>query len=155
MKISEEHLASAKQIIADMLTAMGFEEFTVYEDQLESRQILSISADNQAVLIGRKGESLTAFQSLFNAVLKHKDPTAPFITIDIAGYKKERIEKVMRIAEETAQKVRDYGREQEMRPMNAFERRVVHMVLAEMPELETESVGEDPNRKVIVRLKQT
>ena len=61
----------------------------------------------------------------------------------------------MRIAEETAQKVRDYGREQEMRPMNAFERRVVHMVLAEMPELETESIGEDPNRKVIVRLKQT
>lgn len=153
-KISEVHLALAKQIIANMLEAMGFEEYTVYEDQLESRQILAIAADNQAVLIGRKGESLAAFQILFNALLKHKDSTAPFITLDIAGYKKERIEKVMRIAEETAQKVRDYGREQEMHPMNAFERRVVHMVLAEMPELETESVGKDPHRKVIVRLKQ-
>jgi spoIIIJ-associated protein len=154
MKISDEHLVLAKQIIGEMLEAMGFEEYTVYEDQLESRQILSIAAENQAVLIGRKGESLMAFQTLFNSILKHKDPTAPFITLDIAGYKKERIEKVMRIAEETAQKVRDYGREQEMHPMNAFERRVVHMVLAEMPELETESIGEDPHRKVVIRLKQ-
>ncbi|QQS26951.1 KH domain-containing protein [bacterium] len=155
MKISEEHITQAKQIISAMLEAMGFVEYTIYEDQLESRQILSIAAENQAVLIGRKGESLTAFQTLFNVILKHQDPTAPFITIDIAGYKKERIEKVMRIAEDTAKKVRDYGREQEMKPMNAFERRIVHTVLAEIPELETESVGEDPNRKVIIRLKQS
>ena len=155
MKISEEHITQAKQIISAMLEAMGFVEYTIYGDQLESRQILSIAAENQAVLIGRKGESLTAFQTLFNVILKHQDPTAPFITIDIAGYKKERIEKVMRIAEDTAKKVRDYGREQEMKPMNAFERRIVHTVLAEIPELETESVGEDPNRKVIIRLKQS
>lgn len=155
MKISEEHITQAKQIISAMLEAMGFVEYTIYEDQLESRQILSIAAENQAVLIGRKGESLTAFQTLFNVILKHQDPSAPFITIDIAGYKKERIEKVMRIAEDTAKKVRDYGREQEMRPMNAFERRIVHTVLAEIPELETESIGEDPNRKVIIRLKQS
>jgi spoIIIJ-associated protein len=154
MKISEEHITQAKQIISAMLEAMGFVEYTIYEDQLESRQILSIAAENQAVLIGRKGESLTAFQTLFNVILKHQDPSAPFITIDIAGYKKERIERVMRIAEDTAKKVRDYGREQEMKPMNAFERRIVHTVLAEIPELETESVGEDPNRKVIIRLKQ-
>lgn len=154
MNISKDHLTQAKQIISTMLEVMGFVEYTVYEDQLESRQIIAIAADNQAVLIGRKGESLMAFQTLFNAILKHQDPTAPFITIDIAGYKKERIEKVMRMAEDTAQKVRNYGREQEMKPMNAFERRVVHMVLAEMPELETESVGEDPHRKVIIRLKQ-
>ena len=155
MKISEEHITQAKQIISAMLEAMGFVEYTIYEDQLESRQILSIAAENQAVLIGRKGESLTAFQTLFNVILKHQDPSAPFITIDIAGYKKERIERVMRIAEDTAKKVRDYGREQEMKPMNAFERRIVHTVLAEIPELETESVGEDPNRKVIIRLKQS
>lgn len=155
MEISEQHIASAKQILGEILEAMGFEEYTVYEDQLESRQILAVAAENQAILIGRKGESLAAFQILFNAILKHRDPSAPFITIDIAGYKKERIEKVMRIAEDTAQKVRNYGREQEMKPMNAFERRIVHMVLAQIPELETESVGKDPNRKVIIRPKQT
>lgn len=155
MEISAEHIALAKEILAEMLKAMDFEEFTIYEDQLESRQILAVAAENQAILIGRKGESLAAFQVLFNAILKHRDPSTPFITIDIAGYKKERIEKVMRIAEETAQKVQSYGREQEMRPMNAFERRIVHMVLAQIPELETESVGQDPNRKVIVRPKET
>lgn len=155
MIISEKHLVLAKKIISEMLTAMGFEEFTIYEDQLESRQILAIAADNQAVLIGRKGESLAAFQTLFNAILKHQDPTSSFITIDIAGYKKERIEKIMRIAEEAAHKVRDYGREQEMHPMNAFERRIVHMVLSQMPELETESIGKDPHRKVVIRLKQS
>lgn len=154
MKISEQHITLAKKILSEMLEAMGFGEYTVYEDQLESREILAIAAENQAILIGRKGDSLAAFQILFNAILKHHDPSAPFITIDIAGYKKERIEKVMRIAEDTAQKVRNYGREQEMKPMNAFERRIVHMVLAQIPELETESVGKDPNRKVIIRPKQ-
>lgn len=155
MKISNEHFTVAKQVVTEMLQAMGFNEFTVYEDQLESRQILSIAVENQAVLIGRRGENLMAFQTLFNALLKHKDPSVPFITIDIAGYKKERIEKVMRIAEETAKKARNYEREQEMRPMNAFERRVVHMVLAEMPDLETESVGEGAHRRVIIRPKKS
>lgn len=153
MQLSEEHIRIAKEVIGGLLESMGFQEYTVYEDQLESRQIIAISAENQAVLIGRKGESLAAFQALTNALLRHRDNEIPFITIDIANYKKERIEKIMRLAEDAAQKVRDYGREFEMRPMNAYERRVVHMVLADKPELETESVGDDPNRKVVVRPK--
>lgn len=153
MQLSEEHIRIAKEVIGSLLESMGFSEYTVYEDQLESRQILSISAENQAILIGRKGESLAAFQALTNALLRHRDHEIPFITIDIANYKKERIEKIMRLAEDAAQKVRDYGKEFEMRPMNAYERRVVHMVLADKTELETESVGDDPNRKVVVRPK--
>lgn len=153
MQLSEEHIRIAKEVIGGLLESMGFREYTVYEDQLESRQILAISAENQPILIGRKGESLAAFQALTNALLRHREPEIPFITIDIANYKKERIEKIMRLAEDAAQKVRDYGREFEMRPMNAYERRVVHMVLADKPELETESVGDDPNRKVVVRPK--
>lgn len=151
MELTDQQIGLAKETISNLLDAMGFVEHTVYLDQLESRQILAVSAEHQAILIGRKGENLSAFQTLCNALMRHRDPSMPFITIDIANYRKDRIEKIMRIAEDAAQKVRDYGREFEMRPMNAYERRVVHMVLADKPELETESIGEDPHRKVVVR----
>lgn len=151
MTITQEHLELGKTILKDLLSSMGFEDFTIYEDQLESRQILAIAVEDHAVLIGRRGDNLHALQQLFNALLKHRDATAPYITIDVANYKKDRIEKVMRIAEDAAQKVQDYGREYSLNPMNAFERRIVHMVLADKPELETESVGDDPNRKVVIR----
>jgi spoIIIJ-associated protein len=151
MTISAEQLKLGKEILEGLIEAMGFTEYTIYEDQLESRQILAIAVEDHAVLIGRRGDNLHALQQLFNALLKHKDPSAPYITIDVANYKKDRIEKVMRIAEDAAQKVQDYGKEYSLNPMNAFERRIVHMVLADKSDLETESVGEDPHRKVVVR----
>jgi len=151
--IEDQHLKVGKTCLTGMLGSMGFADFTVYEDQLESRRILSVAVEEHAVLIGRRGENLQALQHLLNVLIKQHLPEAPFITIDVANYKKDRIEKVMRIAEDAAQKVLDYGKDFELRPMTAFERRVVHMVLADKPELETESVGIDPNRKVIIKLK--
>ncbi len=153
MTIPQGQIDLGKAILKDILPLLGSEEFTIYEDQLESRQILAISADNHPVLIGRKGENLQALQLLLNSLIKQRDPSAEFITIDIANYKKDRIEHVMRLAEDAAQRVINYGKDYELRPMTAFERRIVHMVLADKPELATESVGEDPHRKVIVRLK--
>lgn len=152
MTIPQEQIDLGKQILKDILPLLGAEEFTVYEDQLESRQILAISADNHPVLIGRKGENLQAVQLIVNSLIKQRDPNAQFITIDIANYKKDRIEQIMRLAEDAAQRVINYGKDYELRPMTAFERRIVHMVLADKSELTTESIGVDPHRKVIVKL---
>ena len=59
----------------------------------------------------------------------------------------------MRIAEDAAQKVQVYGHDFELKPMTPYERRIVHMVLADKADLETDSIGEDPHRKVIIKKK--
>lgn len=153
MSAPTANIALGKSILNELLPRLGSSEFSIYEDQLESRQILAISADNHPVLIGRRGENLQALQMLLNSLIKHQDPLSEYITIDIANYKKDRIEQVMRLAEDAAQRVIEYGKDYELRPMTAFERRIAHMVLADKPELTTESVGEDPHRKVIIKLK--
>ncbi len=151
IKPTSEQVEAARTIAAELLNALGITEYTAYADQLEDQPIIAISAEEHAVLIGRRGESLHAFQTLLNSIARHRDASAPFIAVDVANYKKDRIEKIMRLAEDAAQKVLDYGKDLELRPMNAFERRIVHMVLADKPDLATESVGQDPFRKVIIK----
>ncbi|HMS92739.1 MAG TPA: R3H domain-containing nucleic acid-binding protein, partial [Candidatus Saccharibacteria bacterium] len=73
-----------------------------------------------------------------------------FVALDVAGYKKERIQKVQRIAEEAAAEVLHNGHEKTLPPMNSYERRQVHMVMADIPELVTRSVGDDPNRSIVI-----
>lgn len=151
--IDDKYIDAGKDILDGILRSMGFDEFTVYEDQLESRRILAVAVDDHALLIGRKGENLHAVQQVLNAILRTRMLDAPFVTLDIANYKKDRIEKIMRIAEDAAQKVQQYGKEFQLKPMTAFERRIVHMVLADKDDLETESVGQEPYRKVVIKAK--
>ena len=151
--IEDQHIEAGKEILQGLLKSLGFDEVTVYEDQLESRRILAVAVDDHAVLIGRKGESLHAVQQILNALLRTRIPDAPFVTLDISNYKKDRIEKIMRIAEDAAHKVQQYGKEFQLKPMSAFERRIVHMVLADKEDLETESIGREPYRKVVIKAK--
>ena len=71
--------------------------------------------------------------------------------IDIAGYKKERVEKVQGLAQELSQKVLDTGHEEHLKPMNSFERRSVHTLLANEPDIVTDSEGEGESRHVVIR----
>lgn len=112
---------------------------------------LNIDTEKQAVLIGRHGENLRSLQYLLNSIIKHRDPKNEFISLDVANYKKERQEKLIHIAQEAANKARDSKAEVRLKPMSAFERRQVHMVLADETDIVTDSVGDEPRRSVVVR----
>ena len=151
--MSVSYLETGKIVLQELLESLGFVGATIYEDQLEDKPMLAVSVDDHSLLIGRHGENLQALQILFNSLLRHRDRTIPLLAVDVAGYKKDHLEKIMRIAEEAAKKVSDYGHDFELKPMTAYERRVVHMVLADKPELVTESVGEGYERKVVIKRK--
>ena len=145
----------AQDILDELLRSLGLSDYEITQDQLESQPMLAIAAPDHGRLIGRHGENLQALQTLFNALLRHRDPSLDYVTLDVANYKKDQMEKIMRLAEDSAKKVIDYGIPVELRPMNPYERRIVHMVLADKPELETESRGEDPDRRVIIKTKSS
>jgi spoIIIJ-associated protein len=73
------------------------------------------------------------------------------ITVDVNGFKARRREEIAAMAREVAQRVASSGQDEELEPMTSFERKIVHDVIAEVPGAQSNSVGEDPNRRVVVR----
>lgn len=135
-------------LLSDLLKHIHVDATCVYN---QDDQVIDVSSDDHALLIGKKGENLRAIQYLYNLLRIKKYPDSSFVSIDIEGYKKERLEKVKRIAEEAAAEVLAYGQDKTLPPMNAYERRQVHMVLAEHSDLITESVGQEPHRQIVIK----
>jgi spoIIIJ-associated protein len=102
-------------------------------------------------LIGHRGETLRAIEYLMNQMIKRLDGTAPRVLVDVAGYKKARKEALQELARELAERVMNSGAEEELKPMNPAERRIVHMTLKEISGVESESRGQDRERRIVVK----
>jgi spoIIIJ-associated protein len=148
--MNEDLLALAKVRLEEILAFFQIEaKITVNDD--ESQVTLNIDTPTTSKLIGHRGETLRALQHLLNAIVRRQTAEQVYISLDVAGYKQAMAERIGAKAKEAAQKALDTGKEQYLRPMTAAERRVVHMALAGIPEVVTESIGEDPHRRVIIK----
>lgn len=144
------NLQQAQAWLKGLLDAMGCDA-SVSIIELEDQPALNIKTHDQALLIGKKGENLRALQVLLNSAVHKENPQAEFITVDVAGYKQERIHKLQRIARDAARQAEETSREVRLSPMSAFDRRQVHSFLSTYSDIITESEGEDPNRRIIVK----
>jgi len=115
--------------------------------------IINIESDDSGILIGHRGETLDAFQYLVNLYMNKGRSKFIRVNVDIENYKKKRESALIRMAGQTADKVVRLRRNFTLDAMNSYERRIVHSALQNHPKVETYSVGEDPNRKVVVTLK--
>lgn len=115
--------------------------------------LLNIESPDSGILIGHKGETLDSIQYLLNLYINKGRDEFIRITVDVESYKKKREAALVRLAERMADKVVRLRRNFTLEAMNSYERRIVHSVLQNHPKVETYSVGEDPNRKVVVTLK--
>jgi spoIIIJ-associated protein len=113
--------------------------------------IAAAHPDDARLLIGEGGQNLAALEHLIRRML-HKGMVAPPpVFVDVNGYRAHQIELLKDEVRNCAKRVRLYRKEVRLRPMSSFERRVVHVSLAEYPDLATESVGADPYRMVVIR----
>jgi len=128
---------------------MGFQaEVEVFEGELTVYDIL---CDSASLLIGEDGRNIRSLEFLFKKITsKSLDGYDPFV-IDIDGYRRRKVEALKDEVKTFAQRVRIQGREMTLDPLPSFERRMVHMALAEYPDIVTESVGEEPNRRVVIK----
>lgn len=150
-----------EQIIAEKLDfgvqfIAGILERLDVEAALESRQDddgishIHIVGDDLGLIIGRRGQTLDALQFLVNqAANKDGGPRARLV-LDAGGYRARRAEALEALAGRMADKVVRQGRKVALEPMNAFERRIVHMSLANDDAVETYSEGEDPHRRIVI-----
>ena len=104
-------------------------------------------------LIGEHGEVLDAIQHLINATLNLPKTQQPvFYTIEINGYRAQRLNELEQIAERAAETVRSTGKDYKIEHLSAAERRHIHLILEKSPDLKTESVGKEPHRHLLVKL---
>lgn len=103
------------------------------------------------MLIGERGNNLVAAEHMIKKIVKKKYGEDEKFTLDINEYRMKRLEELKQEVKNAAKAVRLYGKGVPLRPMSAFERRIVHLLLAEYPDIATESSGVEPDRKVTIK----
>jgi len=147
------------ELATQLLKKMGFEaqvEATV-QQQTEGREnsvslAVATKGDDSGVLIGKQGANLEAIEHLLRAMLgKNTDSPRINLILDINGYRKTKTQHLVDAAKEAAARVVTTARAEALYPMTSYERRLVHMELASYKNVETESIGEGLQRRIVIK----
>ena len=139
-----------KKVIKNLLKDMGFEidlEITVNNDTPTYR----LYSTNDALLIGKDGKNLKALTTVVNAILTKEINTNYRFLIDVSDYKEKNDRRIESLAKKLAREVKMTKVEVKMDSMNSYQRRLVHNILNNNKYVYTESVGEEPNRCVVIK----
>lgn len=139
-----------KEYLEEVIKNLGME--ANFETSVRDRKInIGMYSDNNAILIGKNGQTLKALETLVKQKIMNEYRTSIYINIDVENYKEKRIQNLESLAKKTAREVRSTKVEATLENMNSFERRVVHNVLTNFKGVTTTSEGEEPNRHVIIK----
>jgi len=138
-----------EEIVSKLLELMGLEGDVKYEDD-GSSAVLNIEGDDLGVLIGRRGTTISSLQHIVRLMIASRQTDWPFLTVDVCGYKRRRRSALEDLARRVADQARARRRPIALEPMPADERRVVHLALADHPDVYSESEGVATERKVVI-----
>lgn len=154
-EIPDDPFAKAKDYVLNILKNLGIEEaeITVEADEEEVRMNISCGDDYGSV-IGRRGETLDAIQYLTRLVINRGSEEYRRVAINVGNYREKRENTLRSLARKNAAKVRKYGRNVVLEPMNPYERRIIHTTVQEIEGVTSHSVGSDGDRKVVITLEE-
>ena len=142
-------LETAKTVLEEMLSLMGLKATVeVASDGDTSR--LNVRGDDLGTLIGRRGEKLASLQHIVNLIVGRREGQHHRIAIDVENYRGRREQQLRDVADRAAKRVLQTGKIIQLEAMPAVERRIVHLALMENPKIRTQSVGVEPNRRIVV-----
>ena len=142
-------LDTAQTVLTEMLRLMDLTASVEIAIGGETAR-LNVRGDDLGVLIGRRGEKLASLQHLVNLIVGRREGQRHRIAIDVENYRGRREEQLRDVADRAAKRVIQTGKIIQLEAMPAIERRVVHMALLENPRIRTQSVGVEPNRRIVV-----
>lgn len=148
----EEQADAAADFLEELLARMDIDaiaepnphEGHMYVDIVDGPE------EDMSLLIGRHGQTLEAIQELTRMVVGRRLDQRVRVIVDVEDYRKRREARLQENARELAERVRETGREEELEPMNSYERKLVHDAVADVEGVETESRGVDPERFVVI-----
>jgi spoIIIJ-associated protein len=151
---SPEALDAGKAILEQLMDHLGFDVEVVVETG-ETNRLNVVGSDDEehealGALIGRKGERLSALQHIVNLMLSRQMGEWTRVLVDVEGYRGRREKQLREIALRAADRVVETGKMLQLEPMPALERRWVHLALRGHAAVGTQSIGEEPNRRIVV-----
>lgn len=146
----------ANEVLKTLVEFMGVSaEIAVVEGETGELPVtLNIEGDDLGILIGRRGHTLASLQYIVRLIVAERLKMWVPLSIDVAGYKKRRYESLQNLALRLAEQVKRSQRLITLEPMPADERRIIHIALANHPDVATQSMGEGDMRKVAILLKK-
>ena len=142
-----------KEVINEITKLMGL-EVNLEVRRREENITIKIFSDHNAVLIGKNGNTIQALQTIVRQIIFKEINTNISIILDVENYKEKKIKNIEYLAKKTAREVAKTKVEAKLDSMNSYERRIVHSILSEDKYVYTESIGEEPNRCVIIKPKE-
>jgi spoIIIJ-associated protein len=142
-------LDTAKAVLEEMLSLMGLSGTVEVASGGETAR-LNVKGDDLGALIGRRGEKLASLQHIVNLIVGRREGQHHRIAIDVENYRGRREEQLRDVADRAAKRVIQTGKIIQLEAMPAVERRIVHMALLENGKVRTQSVGVEPNRRIVV-----
>lgn len=151
--ISRPDLEKMKKETEEFFRKTTFEVEVDFLPQKDQTLPVNLKTEEPQILIGEGGETLMEIQHLLKAILRKKIERGErfYLDIDINDYKKKKTTYLKEMAKESAEEVVLTKKEKILPPMSAYERRIIHMELADNPNIVTESTGEEPERSVAIR----
>jgi spoIIIJ-associated protein len=152
-------LDRTESVISKLIHLMGLEAQVSAHygdtDRDDRRYIhVDVRGSDLSVLIGRRSETLNAFQYLASLIIGKDTQQFVQLTVDVEGFRDRREKQLVQMAQRMADQVAKNGRKQTLEPMPSAERRIIHIALREHPAVQTESTGDEPYRKVVILPKE-
>ena len=149
---------AVKEYVKNFLNELAKNMNTSFNTEVkESDGVISavIVTDNNAVLIGKDGSTLSAIQTVIRQAIRNHGNFGIKVNLDVAGYKAKKEKNLAYEVKKIAKEVMKTKVDAKLDPMNSYERRIVHTVLADFKNIETKSEGEEPNRYTVIKYKES
>ena len=143
----------AKESIVEITKLMGL-DVNLEVRRRDETITIKIFSDHNAVLIGKNGYTIQALQTIIRQIVFNQINTNISIILDVENYKEKKIKNIEYLAKKTAREVAKTKVEAKLDSMNSYERRIVHSILSDDKYVFTESIGEEPNRCVVIKPKE-
>ncbi|MBI4059076.1 KH domain-containing protein [Candidatus Microgenomates bacterium] len=147
------NLATIQETLEKLIKLADVPAEVTGEELADGAMAFALSTENPALLIGYHGKTIAALQTLLNVIAYKKLGTTGKILVDVDGWRERREEALVSLAQNAARRARETNIPQPIYNLSPYERRVVHMALAEEVGVESESEGEGRDRHINVKVK--
>lgn len=153
-KVDDEQVGKtvekANEILGKIFEITG--DSSTFEVTAEDGKVLvKIESEGSAHLIGYKGKTIEAIQSTINSILQKEEEEYAKVFVEVNDYKVKKEERLKELARKMARNAVKFGRDVRLEPMSAYERMIIHTELANRTDVKTESYGEEPRRRVVIK----
>ena len=148
--INDQALLESAKYMNDIAKQMNIDDLSITQ-KIEGKYVyLHLDSKKAALLIGKRGQTLNALENLTQLVINKYSNSYLMLKLDVGNYRERRKETLEQLAERVADKAVRTGIKQDLEPMSSLERKIIHNALSSRLDIETYSVGTDPNRYLVI-----